>query len=875
MRISKHNISCAVVALFALSLTHCGSSPSPVSPPTPSAIAQVSGNNQTGPAGQALAQPLLVQVTTASGAGVAGVSVTFAVTVGGGSLSAASTSTNSQGQGSVVWTLGREPVSQTASATAAGLTGSPVTFSATATPNATISGTITLATGFLAPPRLKAVAVGGLVLAPPVHLTTVRDRNHLAQPARRSSVASLQPTYTLDELIVTFRPEPLSAPPIGSRAMASAMTASTLSVAIRSRLSAVATSSGLEVTGVSPAILTARVRVPDPTRLNAVAALLRNDPAVATVERNPMAYVDARGVTTRSALATTLPNNFYYPWQAWHYGLIDLPAAWDIVRGSASVLVAVLDKGIRFDHPAVAGNLSSDGYDFVSRYAESLCGGGTIDNAGDGNGYDTDPTQPADYDFDPDMGCASGPNSDGGHGLHVAGTIGAVGNDGVGVSGVNWTVRIRPVRVLGIVGAGSAYDIAQGILYAAGLPADNGASGTAQASSGARIINMSFSGRGSFTAESLAVVAASNTGALLIASAGNDASPAPNYPAAYSQVLAVSAVGPDGTLASYSNYASASGIAAPGGDTTFGVVSTWWNFAGSAPEYAAISGTSMAAPHVSGVAALLLAQNPSLTATQLRSRLTTYAVDAGAPGLDNLYGAGILNARNSLTQSFAPPHQLYARLYNASTGAIVQTVPVAGNGSYTFTGLPDGGYYVFAGEDENGDQQIGVPDVGRVARRWGAFGGTVTPSTTTVAGAGTYPASFSIGLPTEVELNNTTANADALVVGGYVFGTISSPSTDADTYRVLIPQGGQYTFETSGWIGACGFALEEDTVLGLYDANAHLIASSNDIDGANLNFCSRITATLSPGTYYVAVTGLPPGPYFTGGRYRLQARSGS
>ena len=124
-------------------------------------------------------------------------------------------------------------------------------------------------------------------------------------------------------------------------------------------------------------------------------------------------------------------------------------------------------------------------------------------------------------------------------------------------------------------------------------------------------------------------------------------------------------------------------------------------------------------------------------------------------------------------------------------------------------------------------------------------------------------------MPTEVEPNNTTTNADALAIGGYVFGSISNPSTDLDAYRVLIPQGGQYTFQTSGWIGACGFALEEDTVLGLYDVNGTLITSNDDIDAPNLNFCSRITATLSPGTYYVAVTG------FVGRRYRLQARSGS
>jgi len=123
-------------------------------------------------------------------------------------------------------------------------------------------------------------------------------------------------------------------------------------------------------------------------------------------------------------------------------------------------------------------------------------------------------------------------------------------------------------------------------------------------------------------------------------------------------------------------------------------------------------------------------------------------------------------------------------------------------------------------------------------------------------------------LPTEIEPNNTTASASALVVGGYIFGNVANPSTDQDVYRILIPQAGQYSFQTSGWIGACGFALEEDTLLGLYDANGSLITSNDDIDAANLNYCSRLTATLSPGVYYVGVFG------YTGGNYRLQAWSG-
>ena len=143
--------------------------------------------------------------------------------------------------------------------------------------------------------------------------------------------------------------------------------------------------------------------------------------------------------------------------------------------------------GIRFDHNDIAANLTSDGYDFVSKFAtqggsadtvQTLCDGNatftTIE--GDGDGPDPDPTDPDDLRFD-GIGNCWFHDTLGDHGLWTAGIIGAVGNEGIGIAGVNWSVKIRPVRVLGITGEGTDFDIAQGVLYAAGLPAigaDNG-----------------------------------------------------------------------------------------------------------------------------------------------------------------------------------------------------------------------------------------------------------------------------------------------------------------------------------------------------------------------------------------------------------------
>ena len=137
----------------------------------------------------------------------------------------------------------------------------------------------------------------------------------------------------------------------------------------------------------------------------------------------------------------------------------------------------------------------------------------------------------------------------------------------------------------------------------------------------------------------------------------------------------------------------------------------------------------------------------------------------------------------------------------------------------------------------------------------------------TVDGVGAHSTSFAIGFPFESEPNEVLVDAAVLPVGGYFRGAMNT--TDADMYRVLIPQAGEYTFETSPVDGACGFALEEDTVLGLYDAGGALVTSNDDIALEASNLCSRITTTLTPGTYYVGVQGV------IGGLYRVQARAGS
>jgi hypothetical protein len=215
-----------------------------------------------------------------------------------------------------------------------------------------------------------------------------------------------------------------------------------------------------------------------------------------------------------------------------------------------------------------------------------------------------------------------------------------------------------------------------------------------------------------------------------------------------------------------------------------------------------------------------------------------------------------------------PPTQRYARLYSATTGAMAQTVLAQAGGAFAFDHVEDGTYFVYGGTDDAGGQGLGTPGT-----LWGAFGESAVPSTLTVLGGGPHRVSFSIGLPIQLQPNHTIATPNVLMIGGYVQGVIADADTIA-VYRVRIPQTATYTFETSGWVGACGFALEEATAIGLFNAGGTLLADTSFIDPDNFNLCSRLTRTLSPGNYFVAVAGFFGGGFF-GGRYRLQARAGT
>jgi serine protease len=331
------------------------------------------------------------------------------------------------------------------------------------------------------------------------------------------------------------------------------------------------------------------------------------------------------------------PNDTNYGSQ-WHYfettAGINAPAAWDKSTG-AGVTVAVIDTGYR-PHADLAANIVS-GYDMIIDTAVSV----------DGNGRDSDAQDPGDWYTNSACGPSpTPPSSDSSwHGTHVAGTIAAVTNNGSGVAGVAFGAKVQPVRALGKCG-GYTSDIADGIIWAsggsvAGLPAN---------ATPSRVINMSLGGGGACdTTSQNAINSARSRGTVVVVAAGNSNANASGFsPASCSGVITVAAVNRSGGRAYYSNFGSAVAVAAPGGDVRSsaanGVLSTL-NSGATTPgsdNYEYYQGTSMAAPHVAGVVALMLSKNSALTPDQVKTMLQQTA--RAFPATCSQCGSGIINA---------------------------------------------------------------------------------------------------------------------------------------------------------------------------------------------------------------------------------------
>lgn len=364
-----------------------------------------------------------------------------------------------------------------------------------------------------------------------------------------------------------------------------------------------------------------RLKVPE-NKINEMIEIFNRLPMVEYAEPNYIAH------------AFMAPNDPLYQYQ-WHMGNIQAESAWEIQTGNSSVVVAVVDTGVAYENygsfmlaPDLADTNFVPGYDFVNN--------------------------------------DSHPNDDDSHGTHVTGTIAQSTNNNTGTAGLAFNAAIMPVKVLNAEGTGTYEAIASGIKWAA----DNGAD----------VINLSLGGGVDSPTMSDAVRYAYLKGVTIVAAAGNNGISRVSYPAAYdAYVIAVGATRYDNTRSKYSNYGSALDLVAPGGDVNVdqngdgygdGVLQNTFNPDTKNPgefSYWFFQGTSMAAPHVSGVAALLIS-NGVTGPDEVRNVLQTTAKDLGTTGRDNYYGYGLVDAYAALSYAQPPP---------------ANNAPVANNDSYS------------------------------------------------------------------------------------------------------------------------------------------------------------------------------------------------
>ena len=381
------------------------------------------------------------------------------------------------------------------------------------------------------------------------------------------------------------------------------------------------------------------------------------------------------------------------------YGLpaIRAPQGWQITTGSSSVIIAIVDTGISLSHPDLSAKIVS-GWDFVNN--DSIA------------------------------------DDDDGHGTHVAGIAAAQTNNGTGVAGVSWGALLMPVKVLDSSGNGFDTDVAQGIIWAT--------------DHGAQIINLSLGGTDPSTPLQDAVNYAYSHGVTIVAAAGNSGASSILYPARYDHVIAVAATDSSNTRAGFSNFGPQMALSAPG----VHILSTYPG------GYAYLSGTSMATPFVSGLAAILRGLPGNGSPDVIAWEMESSALDLGPVGRDNLYGYGLIQMDRAINRALTP----------TSTPTETSTLSPANSGS-------------------NGSGGSGAAPFS------GFFGAsTFTPTFTWTPNAAQSPTSTSTG--------TMTALPTSLVTGTAVGITLQTPEVSAqETHRPVQNLSVQF------WILPCGGGL--------------------------------------------------------------------
>ncbi len=649
-------------------------------------------------------------------------------------------------------------------------------------------------------PRLLRGAAGALAVS-----LSLPIGPGLQRPAQSAPIAA---PYRRDRVLVAFHPSAPLATRLGALSR------------LGLRVSPKKTSPHFAVLYLPPAAAASADPVP------AVLAELRRDPAVRVAEPD------------YALRAEQLPNDprFGSLWGLHNLGQtggtadadIDAPEAWGTTTGSADVVVAVIDTGVDYEHPDLRDNILRDasgrvvGYDFA-------------------NGDDD-------------------PMDDNGHGTHCAGTIGARGDNGVGVVGVSPNVKLMPLKFLGADGGGWTSDAIGCVDFAR--------------QNGARIMSNSWGGGGYSRLLLEAIQRANSAGILFAAAAGNeeeDNDQVPHYPSSYQvpNVVSVAATDDRDRLASFSNYGSRNvHLAAPGVD----ILST---LPGGA--YGSYSGTSMATPHVSGAAALVLAANPALGVTGLKARLLD-GVDR-VPSLQGKVLTGRLNAAAAVEGGTAPPPPAEGDDFEPDDEPVAASVISSGRSQghslhvaedvdwakFTLSGPSD---VVLETGGTAGDTVLSLYSASDSARPLATDddGGTGNFSRISVRGlaAGTYLVrvaafdqevpigAYTLSLavqaaatpPDAYEADNTPAQAQVTRLGAGQSRSIHSRG-DVDWVKFTLRTRMRVVIQTSGTAG--------DTLLRLYGPSSSGRLLASDDNSGSGSFSRIVTRRLAPGTYFLCV----------------------
>lgn len=528
------------------------------------------------------------------------------------------------------------------------------------------------------------------------------------------------------------------------------------------------------------------------------------------------------------------------------YGMnkINASAAWNLTTGSRSVVVGVVDTGIDYTHPDLAANMW--------RNTGEIAGNGIDD---DRNGFVDDVYG---YNF---VSNTANVMDDNGHGTHVSGTIAAVGNNSVGVAGVNWSASLMALKFLDSSGSGYVSDAVRAVNYATMMSSRYGVN--------VRVLNNSWGGGGYSAALDSAIAASNNAGILFVAAAGNSASnndATAQYPANFSSanVISVAATNQNDQLANFSCYgATTVDLAAPG----VSIYSTVPN-----NRYAVYSGTSMATPHVSGVAALAWAYKPTATVAEVRNALLQ-GVDKISALSGKMVSGGRLNAYNTLQLlgGAAPSGPVLGSLLVSPSSTVTKGASVAlvAQGATSSNGVSAVYYY----QDSNANGVFDTTDtcIG--------YDSTVVTGTAelSLSTSGMTPGTsrffaraldrnnrWSAALSTTLtvmaadDCGNSAAAAASIGVNSTLAGSIETGG-DQDWFKFQAVAGKRYVISTT----LVGLA---DSVLTLYDRNGTTQLAYND-DIASNNLASRIQWTApASGVYFLKTTAFDRSQ--TGG-YRL------